>query len=154
MSDNFILDEFDGGLVVMPLGEARRLATLNDALEDSSTWGEFLKSVKGDADTKGYLARQYGAELPGGDDEFDAEEIPGFAEGDWPTWPKHAMLDWLPTSIQALGTIGDTRLNGSFLHLDVDLADEVISALHAEGLGCEEDPQDLVARSCGEWRYC
>jgi hypothetical protein len=153
MSSAFVFDTFDDSLVVMPISEARRLAALNDALETSSTWGEFLSSVGYDPDTAHYVERQFGDELPGVDATFDPEEIPGFTDGHWPSWPKQAMLDWLPASVQALGTIGETRLTGSFLHLDDDRRDDVIAALHAEGLECEADTQDLVARACGAWRY-
>jgi hypothetical protein len=55
MTDGFVLDMFDDALVIIPLGEARRLAALNDALETSVTWGEFLTSVGSDVETRSYL---------------------------------------------------------------------------------------------------
>ena len=152
VSEVLLFDVFDGGLVVMPLGEAQRLASLNDALELSATWGEFLARVSDDRDTVAYLREEHD-DLPAAEEAFDADELPGFAEGDWPTWPKQAMLDWLPSSVQELGTVEDTLLTGSFLHLDDDRQDEVIEALAAEGITCREDTDDLVVRACGEWRY-
>jgi hypothetical protein len=144
---------FDDGLVVMRLSEAHRLAELNDALELSSTWGEFLARVSDDRETTSYLREQYDGDLPAAQEPFDADEVPGFAEGDWPTWPKQGMLEWLPSPVQELGTVKDMLLTGSFLHFDEDRQDEVIEALTAEGIECREDTEDLVVRACGEWRY-
>lgn len=58
MSEVFLIDEFDGSLVVIPLHEAQRLAVLHDALEHSATWGEFLARTSQDKDASEYLASQ------------------------------------------------------------------------------------------------
>jgi len=151
-SGAFIFDTFDDGLVVMPVAEARRLATLNEALCDSSTWGEFLSRVADDRETIEHLESSSEHGLRDADEAFDTEEISGFADGYWPTWPKRAMLDWLPASVVALGKRMDSA-SGDFLQLDEDLADAVITAMQAEGLECEEDADDLVSSACGAWRY-
>ena len=157
VGDAYLIDVFnDGageGLVVIPEREARRLAALNDALEGSSSWGEFLSKVTDDQESKRYLEDQYAGELPDPDEPFDADTIPGFADGDWPTWPKQAMLDWLPASVKALGTIGQTAINGPVLQLDESLRDTVLEALAAEGIECREDEDGLVITACGAWRY-
>jgi hypothetical protein len=149
----FVIDVFDHGLVVIPLDEARRLAVLEDALEVSSTWGDFLQSVAGDSATLAYLADQYGEDLPSGTEVFDADELPGFADGSWPTFPKHAMLEWLPPSATKLGTIRPTAFAGEYLHIDAQRQPEVMRALAAAGYECQEADDDLVSRACGAWRY-
>jgi hypothetical protein len=149
----FVIDEFDGSLVVMPASEARRLAHLNDALEQSQTWGEFLARVQQDQDTREYLAYQFDDDLPAPDEPFDASELPGFDGGDWPAWPKQAMLDWLPASVRAMGRIFSTAINGVALHIDENLVDEVIEALASEGIECSEDAERDVQRACGAWRH-
>jgi hypothetical protein len=151
MSEVFVCDVCDDGLVVMPLREAQRLAKLNEALELSSTWGEFYAQVSDDRDTVAYLRERYDDDLPAVDRPFDADEL--CAEGDWPVWPKQAMLEWLPPSVQDLGTVNDTLITGSFLHLDEGRQDEVIEMFEAEGIECREDRDNLVVRACGEWRY-
>jgi hypothetical protein len=148
----FVLDVFDDGLVVMPLDEARRLAALNDALEVSSTWGEFLRLTVGDSGTMGYVQEQY-EDLPNEADAFDADELPGFSDGYWPTSPKEAMLDWLPQSVAQLGTIMPSAFAGRYLRIDEHRRHEAIQALAAEGIECREDTEDLVVRACGQWRY-
>jgi hypothetical protein len=152
-SGSFVFDVFDGALVVMPVAEARRLARLNDALADSSTWREFLSRVASDGETTGYLEDQYGGELPRPDDPFDPEDIPGFRDGDWPLWPKAEMLYWIPPSVRALGTVKDSLLSGSFLHLDEARRDEVVAAMVASRLEFQAETEDLVSRACGAWRY-
>jgi hypothetical protein len=109
--------------------------------------------VASDAETNTYLEDQYGEELPSPDHPFDPDDIPGFATGDWPLWPKQAMLRWLPTSVQALGRVEESLMNGTFLHLDEDQSDEVVARLSAYRLECVTDTQDLVLGSCGSWRY-
>lgn len=149
----FVLDEFDGSLVVMPVSEARRLADLNDALEQSQTWGEFLARVQRDQDTQEYLARQLGDDLPAPEQQFDASDLPGFDDGDWPAWPKQKMLEWLPASVRGLGSICSTTLNGDALHIGENLVGEVIDALASEGIECREDAEGAVHKACGSWRY-
>ena len=152
-SSRFVFDAFDGGLVFIPVVEAQRLSSLNDALESSSTWGEFLSRIANDKDVNAYLEDQYGGELPNLDDIFDPGEIPGFADEDWPSWPKQAMLSWLPASVQTLGTIADSVLSGSFLRLEEAVASDVVAALRSVGIACEPDTRDLISRACGAWRY-
>ena len=153
MNERFVLDVFDDGLVVIPIGEARRLAAVNDALERSTSWGEFLTSMSGDNETLAYLNEQYDEGLPGADEPFDAEELLGFADGDWPAWPKREMLQWLPASVLRLGTPRECMVTGSFLHFDEDREDELVEALAAEGIECRSDTEGLIGRACGEWKY-
>ncbi len=151
-TEPFLIDSFNDSLVVIPRGEAERLAALNDALESSNTWGEFLDAVSVDRVTLDELSDKFD-ELPARDVPFDPNDICGFADGDWPAWPMAKMLDWLPASVQELGTLQSTVLNGYALKIDEDLVDEVIAALAAEGLEGQEDPGVLVRTACGAWMY-
>lgn len=81
------------------------------------------------------------------------DELPGFAQGDWPTFPQQAMLDWLPDSVLKLGKIHSSAFGASYLHIEEDLAADVIKSLAEEGIDCQEDSEDLVVRCCGQWRY-
>jgi hypothetical protein len=64
-------------------------------------------------------------------------------------WPAQAMLDWLPESVQALGTVEYSTFNGPFLQLDPDGQKEVLEALAAEGIECHQDTENIVARASG-----
>jgi hypothetical protein len=148
-----VYDEFNGGLVFIPKSEAERLAWLNDALEESRTWGEFYARVRDDDDTQEYLAYQYEDERPDPDQPFDAEDLMGPSEGDWPAWPNQKMLDWLPDSVLALGDHGRSAVSGPMVEFDPRSLRDVIDACAAEGIRCVEDDDGLVTRACGAWRY-
>ncbi len=151
-NEPFLIDSFNHSLVVIPRGEANRLAALNEALENSSTWGEFLDAISGDPVTLDELGDRFD-ELPARELPFDPDDIYGFADGDWPAWPMAKMLEWLPVSVQRLGSLQRTALNGDALEIDEDLVDEVIAALAAEGFEGLEDPDSIVVTACGAWRY-
>jgi len=149
----YVVGSFDGGLVVIPLTEARQLAALNDALEQSTSWGDFLQRVADDHATQSYLADQYGDELPDEDEPFDADEVPGFADGFWPPFPKEVTLSWIPMAVRQLGTVRGSAFGAEYLHIEEERRSDVIDALRSEGFASVEDTEDLVARACGAWRY-
>lgn len=149
----FLVDEFKGSLVVIPETEARRLANLNDAIEESRTWGEFLPRVRDDPDTQEYLARHFEDGLPPSEQSFDSSELPGFDDGDWPAWPEYKMREWLPASVRALGRMAPVATGGSVVHIDETLMNQVTEAFAAEGIECNEDSDGIVRRACGAWRY-
>jgi hypothetical protein len=145
----FILGTAGDSLIVMPLAEARRLAALQKALWESRTWGELLSRVANDSKTLAHLRDLVEGELPDAATAFSTDDIPGHADGDWPLWPAQAMLDWLPSSVQALGSIAFSNFNGEFLVLDDAEPEEVIARMAAEGIECREDTEGLVASACG-----
>lgn len=151
-TSTFVFGIVDDDLIVMPLDEAHRLATLNDALEHAITWEEFLRDIGTDADTLAYLADSLGPDLPAGDEAFAPDDIPGFAEGDWPVWPQRRMMTWLPGSVLTLGSIHQTLLNGPYLQLDEASQELVISTLRRAGFECFPDTEGLLDRACGSWR--
>jgi hypothetical protein len=152
-ASRFLVGIVDGDLIVMPLDEARRLAVLNDALENATTWGQFLSLVARDHDTLAYIADRLGPDLPSEAEDFDPEDIPGFAESEWPLWPKRGMLEWLPESVKVLGSIKETLLSGAFLQCDAGSVEQVIAALREEGFESVPDADELLDRACGTWRY-
>jgi hypothetical protein len=137
----------------MPVSEARRLAALNDAIEQSQTWGEFLSRLEQDQAAQEYLSNHFGDDLPAPEEQFDSSDLPGFDDGDWPAWPQQKMLDWLPDAVQTLGSVYATAINGDALHIDETLLDAVIAALAAEGIDCSQDSAGIVQTACGAWRY-
>lgn len=147
----YVIGAFDGGLVVLPVDEARRLAGLNDALEQSQTWSDFLRSIARDDAALSYLADQYDDELPDPDASFDADEIPGFAEGRWPPFPK-ASTDQIPDSVRALGALCATAFDVDLVHINEARREDTIAALRRVGFDCVDD-DDLIGRACGSWRY-
>jgi hypothetical protein len=150
--DHAVVGVFQDGVVVLPREEAERLAVLNDALATASTWGQLLDAIDPrDAREAVELAFDDETQLDR-DAPFDAEEIGAFTDGDWPTWPAAAMLEWLPADVIALGRVERTAISGDMLELPGDRLDEVVERLTASGVTVERD-NDVVGRACGDWRY-
>ena len=83
------------------------------------------------------------------EDAFDAIDIPGYEDGDWPLWPLQEMLDWMPKDIQQrFGKVVPSAVNGDCLELISEKADEIVKALESRGFSCAED-ESLVMRACG-----
>jgi hypothetical protein len=149
---DWVLGEFDDSLVVMPTSDAQRLAILNDGLQDAVTWADLLQRIRDEPQLLRDLRERYGEDLPDGTEPFDADEIAGFADGNWPAYPKREMVRWLPESIVALGVVSPTLFGGDFMQIDAARRRDVILGLRRLGSTCRED-DDLVARACGAWRY-
>jgi len=52
-------------------------------------------AVTKEAAHQAYRQLPVGERLPSDDDVFDAADIPGFCDGDWPTWPAQEMREWV-----------------------------------------------------------
>lgn len=142
----FVMGDLNDNLILIPADVAEELATLRKAINTSSTWGEFLAAVGDDANMREQLIEW---ELePAPSDPFDADQLPGFKDGDWPTWPQQAMLEWLPAEVVAMGTVEDSRINGEALAIASGLKTEVVAAMGAAGKEVVED-QRLVERASG-----
>lgn len=148
----WLLGFFDDSVIVIPAHEAFRLAKLNRALEHASTWGELLAGLASDEITIRELEAKVD-ELPAADAPFDPNDIPGFSDGDWPAWPAQKMLEWLPESARALGSVCPTAINGDALRIPPERVDAVVAALTAEGIEVDVDAVGYITAACGDWRY-
>ncbi|MDP9371073.1 MAG: hypothetical protein M3Q65_01170 [Chloroflexota bacterium] len=146
---------WDDELVLLPLDTARYLATLREALTEAKTWGEFkarapegayaevVEMIADNADGDEEFTE------PAADTPFDPEDIPGYADGDWPLLPPQHMFDWLPEDLQQrYGHTGDTVLNGPYLAIDPAHTRELVAEMEARGYHCTED-SDLLQRATG-----
>jgi hypothetical protein len=132
-----------GELIFIPKDLAEDLVKVHIASETSKTWGEF----KANAPDRIYeeaialLSDEEDPEvLPQPEDIFDSASIPGYADGDWPLWPRQYMLEWVPKDIQVrFGRIMDTVLNGEYLQFDPEDTQEIVELLEKHGYSCSED---------------
>ena len=137
----------DGHLVLVPREQADRLAVIHAAIHDSKTWEEFRSNVPDDAWRE--VLEAFEEQGPEPAEPFEADALPGYADGDWPDWPAQRMLNWMPVRIrERFGRVRDSVLNGPYLELDPERKEDIVAALETEGFRATEDA-DLVARASG-----
>ena len=110
----------DDELVLIPEDQALELAEVQEAIRRAATWGE-LKSL---LPRRRWLQIVQGYDeadepLPADAESFDADKLPGYADGDWPEWPAQEMLRWMPKEIQErFGDVGTSMVSGDSLLID------------------------------------
>ncbi len=131
----------DKSLVFMPEHAARELAELRTLLPVARTWGEFRAGIS-DARWRRIVEplEGDGEPVPEPAAPFDAAQIWGYEDGDWPEWPAQQMLEWMPVELQQrFGDIEDSVLNGPCLQLEPTREREIVQALHAASFTCRRD---------------
>lgn len=135
------------GLVFIEQELAQDLATLRTNYD---TWGQ-ARAALAPSRWREIEAQLEESEIPVPDlaDPYDLDIVPGFADGDWPEWPKQLMLAWMPKPvIEQFGTAEATVFNGDFLSIDPKSESEVVAALESAGWSCIKD-ELLVCRASG-----
>ena len=146
-SNNLLYGVAGDNLVFIDALLAQDLAALR---HDFDTWGSARAELS--ASQWARIAENLeNAELPipGDDEPFDLDYMPGFPDGDWPEWPEQLMLDWMPREV--LGTYGrreDGVLNGEFAFIDPAREAAVVAALQELGWSATKD-EALVSKACG-----
>jgi hypothetical protein len=126
----------NGGLVFALEHEARRVARIHKAIDNARTWAEF-RSLMPRKDYSEVLASfdGTGQPRPRGADEFSGEQVPGWSDGDYPTWLQQEMTHVLPLEVlEEYGTLKSTAINGSYWHLPPEREAEIVTALEALGI--------------------
>ncbi len=132
------------GAVFAERTAAEEVAQVWAALRDSQTWGEFKAAMP----PVEYATVLEDLELEGDevdlDEAFDPEEVPGHADGDYPTWLASRALDWFPEEVAAqFGSTGASVLNGDGLELPAEQADKIAEALRLARPGWTVTKTDL-----------
>ncbi len=145
MERYLVYGEHAGWLVFIPERRARELATVVDAWQTSSTWGELRTRVEalGLADeVLAYLG--YPDDYPPDAEPLTDDEKQGYTrEGEWPSWPAAEMLSWVPKEVAELGESGVSMTSGPALFFDPDRSSEIVAAFEKAGFICRRD-DDLV----------
>ena len=145
-------------LVFMPRPAAERLIAVRGAINSSRTWGEFKQAMPADSYQHVVELMREAAEEdtaedeelpdhwePDGETAFDAEQIPGFADGDWPEWPAQAALEWVPKDIQRrFGVEATSFHSGDSLELAIEQEAAIVAAFVEHGYTCSRDDTLLL----------
>jgi hypothetical protein len=135
-----------GQLIFIPRNRAEELAATYTAINNSETWGDFQDRVPA------YIYRQaverlewgLGVIQPPNYREFDPEEINGFSDGEWPSWPAQEMTLWFPREVwQGEGFLKATVYGGVTLQLHAHSKKKLVRKLQQMGYTCREDARLL-----------
>lgn len=139
-----------GGALCMKLEVAEAMANLMAALRQSRTWGEFRARAP-----EPYLSQavermeETYEEAVADETPFDASEIPGHIDGDWPPWPHQDMIRWVPDSVRELGWISDSVHNGPFLHIPAHWVEEVVAYMRECGFEVQRSDELIQTAALG-----
>ena len=127
----------DGEVVFAKRNRAAYVAHILKALEESETWGELRRNLP-NGEWEEYFQphfEDYEEEIPGDDEPFQAADAPGHEEGDYPAWLAQEQLEWFPPELieKYGGDVGPSVLNGEFLELPADKAEQIAEDLRAMG---------------------
>lgn len=158
-----VYGDVQDGLVFIDEGEAHDLVQLHRALGRARTWGEF----KAQAPSHWYdsavehLKEQLLDEIendeddvyeePAAEQKFDAAEIPGHMDGEWPGFPHVSMGSWVPEEVQdRFGSMTHSwGLDAIYWTvLTPDKEEQIVSAMQRHGYDCVRD-DELVWEACG-----
>jgi hypothetical protein len=150
------------GLLFLEKEYALDIARFREALTRASTWGE-LKSRVSDERYRETVDKWVESEhdrllyegdledndepkvpRPDADDAFDAEEIWGYSDGDWPEFAPRMMGTWVDEEIiEEHGFYVYPTLNAEYPMIGFDNEEKVVSLLEERGYLCIRD-DDLV----------
>lgn len=149
------------GSVFLERGYAEDIRDFRNALYKATTWGE-LRDMAGedryDETLEAWKAHEIDRLMgeegvgedevevspPKPDDEFDAEFLPGYADGDWPEFAPHMVDNWVDAGIiREYGWNIQTTISGDYPVIDLGEEETVVSLLEEQGYVCTPD-EDLV----------
>lgn len=127
------------GVVFAEKAKAESVARIRQACDTATTWGEFRSQLTAEDwdDIVDYNELDEDEYDPAA--RFDADNLAGYADGDYPEWLQATMLNWFPKELIAkyAGEEADSVLNGEFLILPAERADEIASDLTQRGHSVE-----------------
>ena len=138
----FYREAFSGGLVFASPERARFIDQIHQAINQSKTWGEFRATMPEEEYRVLYnrIVEDWGVEdAPSEDDEFSSDSVPGYTDGDYPSWLQQEMDEVLPKDIlDAYGENTDTMLNGNYCNIDPVVETELVEKLVKLGFEVEK----------------
>lgn len=149
------------GSVFLERGYAEDIRDFRNALYKAATWGE-LRDMAGEdryqetleawkaheldrlMDEEDLEEDEVEVSLPKPEDEFDADSIWGYSDGDWPEFAPRMMDEWVDAGIiREYGWNIQTTISGEYPVIDPGEEETVVSLLEEQGYVCTPD-SDLV----------
>ena len=122
------------------------LGVLRTAIRDAATWGEFRRVITPERVQE--IADML-EELPPDEQPFDANEIYGYGDGDWPEWLHQEALGWMPEDlVSRFGAQEESVLNGPMAEIPADAGEALAAELETRGFHCVRD-DELVTLAAG-----
>ena len=115
----FYREAWNESLVFAPPEEALRIHQIRQALETAKTWGEF-RDLMPERDYEELRERMSGnldeeESFPSDDTAFEAEQVLGFSDGDYPDWLQAEADRFVPEDVlDRFGAMETTVFNGHF----------------------------------------
>ncbi len=134
------------GLVFLEEGYATDIKTFRSALYKATTWGDLRRMVskKRYRETvKMWKNHELEAASPNPDDDFDAESLPGYADGHWPESAPNMMDIWVDDEIIYQYGRYVPATKGFHPVIDFENEEDVVSLLEKQGHICTRD-DDLI----------
>jgi hypothetical protein len=128
------LSKANSGLVFAYIDRAKEIHDINRALHEASTWGDFRRLMPEDEYNRvKTLAEEYDCEVSEYS-EFHAEQVPGYADGDYPDWLQAEMDRVLPDDIlEEFAVSQSTVLSGDYYHIEERALGAIVERLEKSG---------------------
>lgn len=161
-----IYGESYGGLTFLERIYAHRIGDFKEALANSSTWGElksriteeyYLETVERWKDDE-FSRRMDEEDIeewqisdPKLENAFDAAEMPGYLDMDWPEFAPGMMDEWVSKEIiEQYGGYVQPTLDDDYPLIDFDNEEKVVSLLEEQGHVCTRDDSLIWRAIFGE----
>lgn len=147
--EDLVYGETLPGWAVIPKVDAVYWAGVNDAIE-SGSWDQLKAAV--DKDGRGDFDDWFVDWSPEPGERFDdPDDIPGYADGDYPPMIGQLMLEWLPDELTGeYGEYESTTLNGDRLYIE-ELEEVERLADELRSLGYQVGRDDELMRRATRW---
>ena len=120
--------------------EARRVSEIRTAIKTAKTWGEFKKLMPHKDYSEIIQAIDDLEKMPTGLDTFSADQVPGYHDGDYPTWLQAEMEHVLPAEILEKYAYQELSVfNGEFWSISSNRLSEILADLEVIGISTREE---------------
>jgi hypothetical protein len=128
-------DNVDHLLLFAPVDLALEVASVREALEQATTWGDVKRALSSERLNELVESEVGGPGAPTDDEPFEAPER-------WPLLRYSDMPDWLPRTVGKLGQNYSGRLDSGTNYL-YEYKEEIVAAIEKAGVTVRSDGPDL-----------